>query len=304
MPVRPAPPLRRPRAGAPGTSKPVGSMSWIFVGGSQRGGTTLLQTLLCQDAEANPLIQEAKYLRHLVAAYRFGKLQFQLETKDYFRDAENYLAFNRKLIRAFLDNTLSLFPGRKHLVLREPHLTMLFPELGELLPKARFLCVMRDPRDVIASMIEVGKKLKAQGKDTDAMARMFIGRDMTQLSQHVMSFYDPVFRSRDPALRQRIHFLRYEDLVQNPEQQLQGLRAFTGLKLAGVDPHADPDTGKVNHERGSDYQRAWKTDKDGKAIADDSVGRYRKVLDRREVAAIEKHCGRLMARFKYLANGE
>jgi hypothetical protein len=277
-------------------------MSWIFVGGSQRGGTTLLQTLLCQDAEANPLIQEAKYLRHLVAAYRFGKSQFQLETRDYFRDADSYLAFNRKLIRAFLDNTLSLFPGRKHLVLREPHLTMLFPELAELLPKARFLCVMRDPRDVIASMIEVGKKLQAQGTATDAMARLFIGRNMDQLSQHVMSFYEPVFRNRAKGLRERIHFLRYEDLVREPEQQLQILRRFTGLKLDGVDPHADPDMGKVDHDRGSDYQRAWKTDKDGKAIADDRIGRYLKVLDPKEVAAIEKNCGRVMTRFKYLAD--
>lgn len=275
-------------------------MSWIFVGGSQRGGTTLLQTLLCQDAEVNPLIQEAKYLRHLVAAYRFGKSQFQNETRDYFRDADGYLAFNRKLVRAFLENTLSLFPGRKHLVLREPHLTMLFPELGELLPKARFLCVIRDPRDVIASMIEVGKKLKAQGTATDSMARLFIGRNIDHLSQHVLSFYEPVFRSRASSLRERIHFLRYEDLVRDPDQQLQIIRRFTGLKLAGIDPHADPDTGKVDHNRGSAYQRAWKTDKDGKAIADDSIGRYRKVLDRKEVAAIEKNCARLMARFKYL----
>ena len=158
---------------------------------------------------------------------------------------------------------------------------------------------MRDPRDVIASMIEVGKKLKAQGTATDAMARLFIGRNMDQLSQHVMSFYEPVFRNRASGLRERIHFLRYEDLVQEPDQQMQILRRFTGLKLAGIDPHAAPDTGKVDHDRGSEYQRAWKTDKDGKAIADGSIGRYRKVLDRKEVAAIEKNCRRLMTRFKY-----
>ncbi|MBI1733486.1 MAG: sulfotransferase [Gammaproteobacteria bacterium] len=273
-------------------------MSWIFVGGTQRGGTTLLQTLLCQDAEANPLIQEAKYLRHLVAAYRFGKSQFENETRDYFRDADGYLAFNKKVMRSFLENTLALFPGRKHLVLREPHLTMLFPELAELLPRARFLCLIRDPRDVIASMIEVGRKLKTQGMTGDSMARLFIGRDMEQLSRHVLSFYEPVFRARR-TLRDRLGFLRYEDLVRQPEAQLQKLRNFTGLKLAGIDPRADPDTGSVNHGRGSAYQRAWKSGKNGRGIQDDSIGRFQTVLDNREVAAIETHCAQLMRRFKY-----
>ena len=278
-------------------------MGWIFVGGSQRGGTTLLQTILCQDAEANPLIQEAKYLRHLVGAYRFGKAQFQIETKDYFRDVDSYLAFNRKLLRAFLENTLSLFPGKKHLVLREPHLTMYFPELSELLPRARFVCVIRDPRDVIASMIEVGRKMKAQGTTGDAMARLFIGRNMEQLSQHVLSFYEPLFQRSATALRERLHFLRYEDLVQHPDQQLEIMRRVTGLRLAGIDPHADPDLGKVDHGRGSAYQRAWKTEKDGKGIADDSIGRYRKVLESEEIAAIERLCTRLMTRFNYLTMG-
>jgi hypothetical protein len=277
-------------------------MGWFFVGGTQRSGTTLLQTLLCQDADVNPLIQEAKYLRHLVAAFRFGRSQFENETKDYFRDAGSYLEFNRKLVRTFLENTLALYPGRKHLVLREPHLTMLFPELGELLPRARFLCVLRDPRDVIASMIDVGRKLKSQGVTGDSMARLFIGRDMEQMSKHVLSFYEPVFRARGGVLKGRVAFLRYEDLVREPESQLNVIREFTGLRLAGVDPRADPDTGKVDHAQGSSYQRAWKTDKDGKGVRDDSIGRYESLLDSREIAEIESHCGRLMSRFKYTSH--
>ncbi len=279
-------------------------MSWIFVGGSQRGGTTLLQTLLCQDKTVNPLLQEAKYLRHLVGAYRFGKAQFDIETRDYFRDAEDYLAFNRKLIRGFLDHVLALFPGRRHLVLREPHLTMLFPELAELLPRAKFICVIRDPRDVIASMIEVGRKLQAQGQTKDVMARLFTGRNMDDLCRHVQSFYEPVVRARASALKDRVLFVRYEDLVQAPRQQLDVLRRFTGLKLVDVDPDAEPDTGRVDHGSGSRYQRAWKTEKDGKAISDDSVGRHADVLQPEEIAAIEKHCGRLMTQFKYLPRSQ
>lgn len=273
-------------------------MSVIFVGGSQRGGTTLLQTLLCQDRTVNPLIQEAKYFRHLVAAYRFGRGQFDVETKDYFRDLDDYVAFNRSMVRTFLKHTLELFPGRKHLVLREPHLTMLFPELAELLPKAAFLCVVRDPRDVVASMIDVGGKLKQQGA-SDAMARLFGSRDIPQICAHFLSFYEPLFKSKVPGFRDRLLFLRYEDLVRAPGKQMEALRKFTGLKLQDVDPTAEPDTGRVDHARGSRYQNAWKTEKDGRALSDGSIGRHVEVLKSGEIEEVEKLCGRYMAQFKY-----
>lgn len=275
-------------------------MSAIFIGGSQRSGTTLLQTILCASGATNPMIGEAKYFRQLVQAYVFGKRQFGAETQDYFKDPEELRGFHAGLLEGFLAHTLARFEGARHLVLKEPHLTMLFPEIGELLPEARFVCVVRDPRDVIASMVEVGRKLAAQGIENDAMARMFIRRDMRELSRYYLSFYLPALRSASPGFMEKSLFLRYEDLVQAPEPALARVAEFTGVSLARIDAAAeDPGTGKVDFEAVNPYRKAWVTKLYGKKVSESRVGSFRRILKPGEIAAIVQNCRGVMTRFKY-----
>lgn len=277
-------------------------MAAIFVGGSQRSGTTLVQTILCRSSGANPMAGEVKYLRQMVQAYAFGKRQFGVETHDYFKDPEELQRFHGGLMEAFLAHARAHFKCQ-HLVLKEPHLTMLFPELAELLPGARFVCVVRDPRDVIASMIEVGQKMSASGIKDEPMADLFARRNMRELCRHYLSFYAPALRSASAGFMERSLFLRYEDLAQAPEKALDTLTRFTGLDLGGFDAaKEDPGTGKVDFQSVSEYRRTWVTELYGKKISEARIGAFRKVLKPKEVAEIAQHCRGLMQRFKYGAS--
>ncbi len=64
-------------------------MSVFFVGGINRSGTTLFQSILCSDSDTNPLIHEASYLRSIVDAYISGQQKFDEHNK--YGSSEKYV---------------------------------------------------------------------------------------------------------------------------------------------------------------------------------------------------------------------
>ena len=85
-----------------------------------------------------------------------------------------------------------------HLVLKNPEMTPLFAEVRELVYEARFLVVIRDPRDTIASILEVAKK-QAQAGQTSNFTN--IGRDMRRLSQLYNAYYRAVVNTSSESLK-------------------------------------------------------------------------------------------------------
>ena len=78
-------------------------MSFFFVGGSQRTGTYLLQSILCSDKTTNPIIREAVYLRSLVDQYTLQKANFDRFNKDYFSDFADFKSYSRASVNTFLE---------------------------------------------------------------------------------------------------------------------------------------------------------------------------------------------------------
>lgn len=258
----------------------------------------MLHTLLCQDGGVNPPISEAKYLQTLVLAYHIGLADFDAKTRDYFGDREDFRRFHGGMVGQFLDRLRSRFPGRTRLCLKEPHLTMLFPDVASLVPDARFVCIVRDPRDVIASLIRVGERMHATGV-VDAMGRVFLSRDIDTMVAYFHSFYAPSAGCSLPGFRQRCAFLRYEDLVRDPAGMLPRLREFTGLSLADVDPSADPMTARPEHASDVPYERAWVTPLFGRGVNDSRIGGFREVLSPDEEARVQKGTAAFREKFGY-----
>ena len=271
-------------------------MAHFFVGGSQRTGTTLLQLVLCQDQTANPMIREASYVRNLVSLYCDSKRQLSANLADYFDSLQDVRDFHAALLFAFLQRTASRFGNCGNLVLKEPALTIFFPDLAELLTDARFLMIVRDPRDAIASMIRVGQKQESLGQ-----RYIFASRDIPKLCQHYRSFYAPVFNSPNQQFRDRILVVRYEDLVRRPDEIVKSLRVFTGLALDRFDPTSELDYGRVDVQSMANqpvYQ-PWTTELSGRPISDAGVGRRRDVLTEEEIRQVELCCKDFFESFNY-----
>ncbi len=270
-------------------------MAIILIGGSQRSGTSMMQRLLCQHPDANAYLYEATFLRMQVSCYASALSGFATSHQAYFGTIQGLRDFQAGVVTAFLEQT-ALRHQCRHLVLKEPHLTMLWPHLFDLVPDVWFLLMMRDPRDVIASMIEVGRRQKELGQSS-----LFTRRDIRELCAHFVAFYRPAFEVEDARFRDRLAVVHYENVVRDPRQALDHVTGFTGISFDEVDPNARPDAGLVDPDvvSSSPVFRPWTTDVYGETVSDSRVGRYTTVLTADEARQVEEYCSDFFDWFGY-----
>lgn len=271
-------------------------MTMLFVGGSQRSGTSIIQQLLCQLPDANPYVYEASFLRQLVACYTDARNSFTNNHSSYFGDIQQLRDFCSGVTHAFLEQTAARLGRPKHLILKEPHLTMYWPFLFELVPEAVFLLVVRDPRDVIASMVRVGEKQRALGQ-----RGMFADRNVDQLCRHFLSFYQPSFEYKRGEFRGRLGIVQYEDLISDPQSSLKDISRFTGIPFDSIDPECQPDTGHVQQNviSGSSHYSPWMTAVTGEKLSRSRVGRFTDTLTPAEISQVEECCAEFFDSFGY-----
>ncbi len=276
-------------------------MNHIFVGGSQRSGTTLLNKFLCLDQHTNSKIAEASYLRELMTAYKNALLDFDHDTADYFDDTHDLKQFHSSIINLFLHRCVNRLSNNSRLVLKEPHLTQLFPELFDLVPHSLFILIARDPRDIISSMLQVGERMKAQGQ-----SHFFQQRNIELLCQHILSFYAPSLNYQNEGFRKRLMIIKYEDLILDTTNVQTALANFTQLDL-NFDSNTNPNEsmlGKKSEKIDPDHPgkkryQAWITPNNSKTINDSSIESYKHVLSKEEIIKINHHMKSYMDIFDY-----
>lgn len=273
--------------------------SVVFVGGCMRSGTTLAQRILCSGKGAHPLPAECQYLTSLLAAYRSGADRFDLFGRDYFGSLEAYDAFNRRILGEFLAETHRTLGAPRHLVLKNPEITFHFADLAKLLPQVRFLLVIRDPRDTVASMLDVADRHAERGVASPLAA---LGRDMKKLSGLFLRYYANPYAHPD-RFANRLMTMRYEDLIASPEPTLARLSQFTGIALepralAAPDPES-VSAGLKKVETDPAFSGAFWSKKWMKDLSGDSVGRFREKLSAAEIATIEAECASFGRSFRY-----
>jgi hypothetical protein len=275
-------------------------MSCIFIGGINRSGTTLLQSILCSDRTTNPLIHEASYLRSIVEAYAFGCQQFDEHNKYYFSSLDDLRNFTARWLLEFLNLIRTRYPDARNLVLKHPPLTPRFPTLYELLLNTgedpRFLLIVRDPRDVAASLVRVGERLRRQGHSEGNT----LPRDMTRIGNYFMTSYLPALKTDNQDYLSRVTVIRYEDLVTNPAPIIDRIRAATGLALEEFDAASDWQRNKIDLAGLKAADNAWLSSLWGRGLSRSRVGTYRDTLTTAEIEVLERVCAGPMRTFGYL----
>lgn len=265
-----------------------------------RTGTSVLQSVLCASPDAHPMIAECQYLTAQLQLYARWRDRFDVFLRDYFNTEEEFFTFTKNMVEGFLDTARQRLRPRSALVLKNPELTFFFPELADLLPHARFVVSVRDPKDAIASIIEVGKRLRERGLQQMVVE---MGRDVPKLCNHLKSYYAPLVQATQRPglnLRERLLYVRYENLIANPVETIDRLAAFCGVSLDDFDANAAWNTAiDFNAMHNDAALGAWSTALYGKGLSDESIGRHREVLTDGECAEVDRLCGDYNRMFGY-----
>ncbi|MFG0252279.1 MAG: sulfotransferase family protein, partial [Phycisphaerales bacterium JB038] len=168
--------------------------------------------------------------------------------------------------------------GRPRIGEKSPLHARQVERIRAVLPEAKFIHIHRDPRDVVASM----RGMQWTAGTVRGLARSWV----KTLCEHL--------RCLRIMPESAYTGVRFETLVEKPEEELKRLCAFLG---EAFDPamlafHERAEQGYAAAEAG------WK-EQTRRPLSDQSIGRFKKDLTKRQIAQIERLAGPLLERFEY-----
>jgi tetratricopeptide (TPR) repeat protein len=191
----------------------------IFLVGFPRSGTTLMDQILdshsrLQVMEEQPVLSGAieEINRNFSGPLEYPEAVFSLEDAHIRGIRESYLhAVDRFIVREEGSVLVDKMP------LNIIHTGL----IHRLFPGAKIILAVRHPYDVCLSNFMQDYQLN------DAMANFMTLEDAAVLYDRVMSLWQQYERN----LQLDFHMIRYEDLVEEPEEQQRKLFGFLGLEL-------------------------------------------------------------------------
>ncbi len=232
--------------------------------------------VLCSDPRAHAPQPEAQILTRIVEAYDWSAKNFGNFGQPFFSDELSLRDFFAESCENFIKAARDKLSPSGLLVLKHPALLRVLDSFQRLMPAARVITMLRDPRDQIASELEVAKR---SGKS----------QTVPFLAARLMSFFENTTGIDDTVV------VRYEDLVRDFRSVVARLERELGVKITFDPTRRWPDMS------GLESFKAWpaSTPKYGCPIDPKGVGRYKRDLDGGEIRIIETICEDLMSRFKY-----
>lgn len=196
----------------------------IFIGGCPRSGTTLAQLMLdshpsvCGGPEFDRVPDIIELRDRLRSSVDSGRISVYCTREGVNREIG---ALIERLLAPYADER-----GCEMISEKTPFNALIFEELLEILPGARFVFCVRDPRAVVASMLEVGKRAKEKGQTSPGYTRNLYSAIRT-----IKATNDAGFRAA--ARSERVLTVVYERLVDQPERETTRICEFLGLPWAG-----------------------------------------------------------------------
>jgi hypothetical protein len=278
----------------------AGTQRVMVIGGAMRSGTTIIHRALCTARNSNPFLSESWFLRDLLAMYRFRLSRFDTMGEDQFGPAEAYSRMLAEDVEDYLRTVSARHGGPEILILKQPELIRSFTELARLSPLMLFLAVVRDPRDVVASMKRV-----RDSHGRDGVAGPLAAQRTTAA---LCDFYGGHYAGLEETARElggRLKVVRYEDFMRSPRESVAEIGAFCGARyeldeVADFRPdHAGSATFDKERRSRDAFSRAFWSDLYTQKLSDERIGRFAESLNPAEIAEIQSRLAFVGRRFGY-----
>lgn len=162
---------------------------------------------------------------------------------------------------------------------KEPGLHHHIYELALHFPEAKFIYLVRDGRDVAASMLKGG----IHAKTIQEAATKWAGEQQQSFATLT-----------DPLLRERTCFLTYEALLKDPRDMVSRMMTFLGLEVENKQFEYYRNEETIAHAKSSVF---WQ--KVASPINSDNSGKYRQQLSARDIEIFESIAGDILGILGY-----
>lgn len=272
----------------------------LLIGGAMRSGTTVIHRVLCTAENSNPYISESWFLSDIMRLYRWNLTRYEIRHADQLGNVRNFRELIWLNIRQYISMVSVKYNDPEFLILKHPELTYYFHELSKYFQNFKFIVIVRDPRDVIASIIKVAGRHK-ENRISSPQTQLV---DIEKHCNSYINYYRDVLKNLDDFDKKLI-IVKYEDFMSEPGKQLSRISQFSGVRydaeraIEFLPEHASA----INFDKGArekdPFSGAFWSDSYTKPISTDRIGRYKEVLNGPQIEEIERRLQAFGNHFNY-----
>ena len=272
-----------------------GRMVWIF--GSGRSGSTWLRSMMGEPEAAR--VWEEPMVGRLFGEFYARAPKENLISADFVMGDPIRKGWISSIRNFVLDGALYSNPrlgSGEYLIIKEPNGSVGAPLLMEALPESRMILLVRDPRDVVASVLDAateGGWLYESREGKTGTRRGTTGRRPNAFVRERANVYrrgvESAWRAYDAHEGPRV-LVRYEDLRADTLNEMRRIYAVLGIAVEdedlrrAVQKHSWENVPDREKGRGKFYRRG-------------TSGGWKEDLTPRQIEVVEKTTASLLERF-------